>query len=237
MSKLKGPPKGEPWIWKTRALMKSAAWRGLGINARRVVDFLECEHMGHGGKENGLLVAPRKQLIAWGIGARHISGAIREMETSGLVDVERSAGRRPNRYTLNWLPMHDGSTPAQRWRTVSEGKSLRRGQQYLKGSRSGAANGIQREVVADGEEGQSSATASEGIPLQYPKGSHNARSSIRRELTTADFNGIRREAPLKKFLPRPAISMVLSKEEASVLRAPPAAVAGPLDGSQHPEAG
>lgn len=38
-----------------RTLMESDAWRSLGINERRVVDFLLIEHMSHGGRKNGAL--------------------------------------------------------------------------------------------------------------------------------------------------------------------------------------
>ena len=34
------PAAGEPWVWLTRELLRSDAWRSLGINGRRVVDFL-----------------------------------------------------------------------------------------------------------------------------------------------------------------------------------------------------
>ena len=211
MSKPKGPPKGEPWIWLTREVLTSPAWRGLGINARRAMDFLLREHMAHAGRNNGLLVAPREQLIEWGVGARHISGAIAELKKSGLVDVEHSVGRRPNRYTLNWLQLHDGGEPAQRWRTASEGKSFLRGGQYPKGSHNGAANSARREVIG----APLTPTASEGIPLQYPKGTHYGRSSIRREVIRPDSKGIRREAPIKKFLPSRGVSTDLDKEEGS----------------------
>lgn len=196
MSKPQGPPKGEPWIWLTQKVVTSAAWRRLGINARRLVDFLMKEHMGHAGRKNGLLLAPREQLEPWGIGARHISGAIAELETNGLVDVQHGIGKRPNLYTLNWLPLHDGSEPTQRWRADK---------QLPKGSHSGTANNFRRQVIAD-------AIASEGIPLGYPKGSHNGRSSFRREVTRPDSKGIRREAPIKKFLPSRRVSTDLDRE-------------------------
>ena len=115
-------------------LLESDAWHFLSINARRFVDFLMIEHMRHAGRRNGQLVAPREQLEKFGIGARHISAAIEEVEYVGLVDCKRGAGRQPNTYTLTWLPLSDGSAPTDRWRSyrndfpsevpgVSEGKS------------------------------------------------------------------------------------------------------------------
>ena len=65
--------------------------------------------MAHGGQENGHLVAPYKQLEAWGIGHHHISPAVREAEQKGLTKVERGALRgramkADSRYTLTFLP-------------------------------------------------------------------------------------------------------------------------------------
>src|SRR5207248_6165897 len=103
----------------TRELLASAAWRAMGINARRFVDFLLLEHMQHGGRENGHLVAPYQQLEAWGIGARLITGAIQQAVDLGLVVRRRGEGRAPNVYTLTWLPWSDGDgTPSNRWRSA-----------------------------------------------------------------------------------------------------------------------
>lgn len=117
--KRQGPPKGMPWIWLTLDLMGSEAWRSLTISARRLLDFLMIEHMQHGGKENGGLLAPRRQLEAFGISSHLVSEAITEVETLGFVDVRRGEGRRPSTYALTWLPTGDGAEPSNRWRSVT----------------------------------------------------------------------------------------------------------------------
>jgi hypothetical protein len=167
--------KGEAFIKLPRALLQSTAWRSLGINARRFIDFLMVEHMAHSGQRNGHLLAPRRQLEEAGIGARHVSAAIEEAENRGLVDIKRGVGRRPSTYALTWLPLPDGTAPSRRWlakepEMTSEGKSL--------------------------------LMTSEGKHLGYPKGSHKARSDFRREVTKPQNKGIRREAPSKKVLTR-----------------------------------
>ena len=68
--------KGEQFVKLPRDLLQSAAWRSLGINARRFVDFLMIEHMRQGGKHNGFLLAPRRQLWDFGIGSHFVSDAI-----------------------------------------------------------------------------------------------------------------------------------------------------------------
>lgn len=195
MSKAGGPPKGKPWIWLTQDVLASNSWRSLSINARRLIDFLMIENMRHGGKHNGRLLAPRVQLEEFGIGARHISAAIEEAVAAGLVAVQRGGGRRPNQYALIWLAPE----------MTSEGEALGGREQLPKGSRSINGSDFRREVIT--------AMTSEGKLLGYPKGSHKARSDFRREVITPDFKGIRREAPLKKFLPGRAISIGLDEGE------------------------
>jgi hypothetical protein len=100
----------------TRELLSSDAWRSLSINGRRVIDFLMLEQMRKGGRENGRLKAPHRQLEAFGIGARHVADAIREVEKLGLVDCTRGAMRVATNYALCWLPLHDGTPASHRWR-------------------------------------------------------------------------------------------------------------------------
>ena len=102
-----------------REVLESASWRGLGINGRRFLDFLMIEHMRQGGKRNGFLLAPRRQLWDFGIGEHFVSGAIEEVERVGLVDCKRGTGRRPSYYALTWLPLFNGAAPSNRWSVVS----------------------------------------------------------------------------------------------------------------------
>lgn len=102
----------EPFVMLPLSLLTSLAWRSLSLNARRFVEFLMIEHMRHGGKANGKLLAPRRQLEQFGIGSHFISSAIEECEHIGLVNVRRGVGRRPSLYALTWLPLCDGSEPS-----------------------------------------------------------------------------------------------------------------------------
>jgi hypothetical protein len=193
------PPKGTPWIWLTRDMVASNAWKSLGINARRLIDFLILEWMSHAGKENGKLLAPRHQLEEFGIGARHISAAIDEVDSLGFVDIKRGTGRRASMYALTWLPLHDGTEPTDRWQSVAT------------------------------SQGQSLEMTSQGKHLGYPKGSHKARSDFPREVSIPpdDFPSysIRREAPSKKdssLRARGDITDVSTREGPPTARARPA---------------
>jgi hypothetical protein len=106
----------EPFVKLPRGLIQSDAWRAAGINTRRFLDFLFLEHMAHGGKENGRLKAPYRQLEQFNINARFVSEAIAEAEKLGLVDCHRGGMRVATTYTLNWLPLSDGTEPIERWR-------------------------------------------------------------------------------------------------------------------------
>lgn len=133
-----------PFVMLPRSLLESTEWREQSINCRKLVDFLMVEHMRHAGRKNGHLVAPRTQLEAAGIGARHIGPAIDEAVKRGLVAVRRGSGRQPSCYALRWLPLGE---------MTSEGKS--------------------KERVATSE-GKSLPMTSLRKPLGVPKGSHKA---------------------------------------------------------------
>jgi hypothetical protein len=110
------PPASEPWAWLTREMLSSDAWRSQGINTRRFIDFLLIEHMGKGGKANGNLKAPRRQLVAFGIGTHFVSEAIEIADSLGLVDCHRGGMRVATKYALTWLPQQDGTPATNRWR-------------------------------------------------------------------------------------------------------------------------
>jgi hypothetical protein len=112
---------GEPGFVKLPLpMIESEAWRSLGINARRFLDFLMIQQIRHAGKANGALRAPYSQLVKFGIGRRLISSAIEETIRFGFVDCRRGFGRAPSGYALTWLPYGDGSAPSNHWRTKQQ---------------------------------------------------------------------------------------------------------------------
>ncbi|MGE4249050.1 MAG: hypothetical protein AB7F09_06655 [Parvibaculaceae bacterium] len=127
-----GAPVGEPFVWKTLALITSDAYRFRSINCARLLDFLEAEHLKHGGSENGSLVAPYTQLQAYGIGRQYINPAITEAETRKLIEVKRGnlKGRAMtdlNRFRLTycWTKVRvnglwDWFLPTDEWKSYSE---------------------------------------------------------------------------------------------------------------------
>jgi hypothetical protein len=126
-------PEGEPFVWQTRELIQSPAWRGRSINLVRLLDSLLDEHMGHAGTHNGNLIQTYDQLERAGLTRRLIPRTIAEGEARGLVVVERG-GRKGhvenhlNRYRLTWFGtrrrdefsgwVHE--PPTNEWQRVTE---------------------------------------------------------------------------------------------------------------------
>ena len=91
----------DQFVKMPRDLLESSAWRTLGINARRLLDFLMLEHMRHGGKRNGYLLAPRRQLEKFGIRPASVSPAIAELRNAGIIRYAPGIGRAPSMFTLH----------------------------------------------------------------------------------------------------------------------------------------
>lgn len=89
LDKVGKPPEGVAWIWHTIELRASPAWKARSVQCARLLDFLEMEHMRHGGAENGFLNATYSQLTAAGIPRKFVSAAIAEAEALGLLDAHK----------------------------------------------------------------------------------------------------------------------------------------------------
>jgi hypothetical protein len=100
-----GPPQDQPWRWYTPEMMRSDAWREMSINARRMLDLLELEHMAHGGREKGNLMLTFNQFVRAGIRRESIAPTMAELERLGWIEVYRGGYRgfarsMPNRFRL-----------------------------------------------------------------------------------------------------------------------------------------
>ena len=174
-AKLPGPPPKTAWIWTTREVVLRR--RTLGINARRLLDFLELEQMKHAGWKNGQLLAPRAQLEEVGIGRQYISDAIDELKNSGLILVRYGRGRQPSLYTLVWLPVSEILSGSERNPIDdAEGDTNVIHDGFDSGIRTGPAN----------------VAGYEGNHQGDTKVTHKSRSGIRTGPAKQDVVGIRR---------------------------------------------
>ena len=118
------PPNGEPWVWLTRELLASPAWRHRGVNTIRLIDFLLIEHMNHAGIVNGNLKATHEQLRVYGLSANSIRGAIEEAEFLGLIRFNRggrwAGSNQPSHFRLTFQPDRDGNGPTNEWKRRTE---------------------------------------------------------------------------------------------------------------------
>lgn len=119
-------PKDERWVVLTLGLVQSPAWCGMSINCRRLIDFLLCDHMNHGGKENGGLKATYDQLVIFGLPRTHIASAIREAEYLRLIRVERgrryAGANQPSIYELTFFRKQrpHPAAPTNDWKKTTD---------------------------------------------------------------------------------------------------------------------
>jgi hypothetical protein len=124
MGKIRRPPEGEPWCWYTQTMLVSPAWRALGLNTRRLIDFLCVEHMNHAGQENGRLRATYNQLETYGLTRELIAPAIAEAEALGFLEVMEKQMRVASKYRLTFYATHDHKPPTNDWKVIGEATAL-----------------------------------------------------------------------------------------------------------------
>jgi hypothetical protein len=120
-AKLHHPPKGQSWTWLTRDFLNSHAWRGLSINAYRLMSFLLVEQCNHAGKGNGHLMATHKQLISYGMTAGKIHEAIKECVDVNLIEHWRggrwAGSNQPSRFRLTFYACGN-EAPTNGWTLI-----------------------------------------------------------------------------------------------------------------------
>ena len=121
--KLNSVPNGQAFVWFTREMVESPAWRAMSQNARLVVDRVCVEHMAHGGGQNGSLPVTYDDFQRTGIRRGSIRRAIAEALALGFVEMTRKGTRgygdwagAPSLFRLAWLPTSENGPATIRWR-------------------------------------------------------------------------------------------------------------------------
>jgi hypothetical protein len=119
------------FAWVYLDFLESKSYRGLSINARRVLERLLIENTMHRYKANGLLRVSARQFGQHGVNTRFTCGAIRELEKARLLGVIKGKPNgkyaAANLYRLKFLGTVDG--PAT-WRRSQAEKTIFTTQMY-----------------------------------------------------------------------------------------------------------
>jgi hypothetical protein len=119
------PPVDEPWVWLTRTMLESPAWRALSGAGKRVIERVAIEDMAWGGKKNGSLKVTYRNFEQHGIRKNSIADAIDEAVTLGWIIVTKRGGyssgnqKHCNEYQLGWKCDHRGIAAPNLWKRFS----------------------------------------------------------------------------------------------------------------------
>jgi hypothetical protein len=183
----------EPFVILPRDLLRSDAWRSLGINERRLIDFLLLEHMRHAGKQNGNLKAPRQQLHAFGIGTHFVSAAIQSTEERGLIQCHRAGMRVATTYALTWLPTCDGVPPTHAWRRFQDTRLTPLSQPKIRNLAAKEQSGLGAKQQSDGSK-LTAKEQSDGLESLGAKQQHPYRNLLPEKDDPRSMLGLRRAA-------------------------------------------
>ena len=127
------PPVGEPWIWLTRQMLASPAFRALSRAGFQLITCLMVEHLRRAGRENGRLAVSWNEFENWGINRGMIAQALDEVTRLGFVRVVdkgrpgygEALGRRAIfRLTFAGVVGSDDSgPPTNDWQCISDAEA------------------------------------------------------------------------------------------------------------------
>jgi hypothetical protein len=122
------PPADAPWVWLTRAMLESAAWQAMPLNARRILDALLIAYS-RNYKDNGNLAVSVKRLAEFvGGDTAAVQVQCKVLQELGWIRVRhgqfvRGAPGKRSRFRLTWLPVFDengrvAQGPTDEWKRI-----------------------------------------------------------------------------------------------------------------------
>jgi hypothetical protein len=122
------PPKDRPWVRIFIDTMDGESWRGLSVNARRVLEAIIAHHFRYLQQSNGELQISYRGFERGGVTRRLIGSAIQELQAAGLIQTKAGSPtndtlRPPTLYALPtyretkgrrfvWVPLEVMESPA-----------------------------------------------------------------------------------------------------------------------------
>jgi hypothetical protein len=122
----------EQFVYYTREMISSPAYRALSLQGRKVLRRLELEHMAHGGQDNGKLPCRYHDFVKYGCRKNGLSAALIEVGVLGFAPTmsfgTRAYGNVPGKastFRLTYLPTADGppTNEWKRWSSVEEARA------------------------------------------------------------------------------------------------------------------
>jgi hypothetical protein len=95
------PPTDDNWIWLTREMLSSYAFRQLSGNALDLIFRVAVEHLANGGRENGELLVTYDDFESYGIPRKAIYASIQEAEALGWI-IRTVRGRGGHAGDFRW---------------------------------------------------------------------------------------------------------------------------------------
>ena len=123
------PPVGAAWIWLTRDMLESPAYRALSRAGHQLLARLMVEHCNHAGKENGRLAVSWDAFQAASLHRSTIAQTLDEVTRLGFVRVVdeghkaygSALGRRATyRLTFAGVVGDDSGLPTNDWEAISK---------------------------------------------------------------------------------------------------------------------
>jgi hypothetical protein len=119
------PPEGSSWIWWTKEMYESFAFRELirRGHAYSLLTRVALEHLRHGGQENGRLAVTYDNFQEWGIPRKAIPEAIAVAEALGFIERTKRGRaswedqRESGEFAITWQGI-GSELPTNAWRRI-----------------------------------------------------------------------------------------------------------------------
>jgi hypothetical protein len=121
----------EQFVYYTREMIGSPAYRVLSLQGRKVMRRLELEHMSHGGQDNGKLPCRYYDFVQYGCRQKGLSAALIEVGVLGFAITVTLGTRafanipgKASTFRLTYLPTADGPATNEwkKWKTAEEAR-------------------------------------------------------------------------------------------------------------------
>ncbi len=131
----------EQYVPRPRSMLESKAYRSLSLSAHRVLARIELEHLRHGGKDNGRLPVTQRNFVEYGVTAKRVLPAKKELIKKGFLRITKKGRSGKNgiatEYELTYLHANN-RPPTNNWKRYNGISTEREPISREKGNRIGS---------------------------------------------------------------------------------------------------